>query len=123
MTQRARASAYPAAGNGSARQMRTRACLGVVSALDVGLRPIIAGRNLVMPKTVLVFIGDTPGLSANDLFPCRSFRGFARHVVRPEGFGEHAIDPVSPAAVVFDDFVRDLAHLTLPIRVHFKFAA
>src|SRR5271169_1289840 len=50
-------------------------------------------------------------------------RALRRHfgsVVGREGFGEYAVDLVSPAAVVFDDMIRDLGHVASSLALDSK---
>src|SRR5215831_11899506 len=83
------------------------------SILDVGLRPIIALGDLVVPMTVLVFVGNGGGLSGDDLLRRRALRRPPRHVVARKRLGKDVADSIGPAPVVLDDLVGDLAHLWL----------
>src|SRR5205085_6682988 len=85
------------------------------SALDVGLRPIIACRYFVMPTTSSVFVRDAHRLARNDLFLRCALGRSAGHVVGWKGLGEHAVHPVGPTAVVLDDLINDLGHGSLLI--------
>ena len=63
-----------------------------------------------MPASVLVLVLDDLGASGHALLLGCSLRRRQRRRVRREGLGEHAVDLVGPAAVVLDDFVRDVRH-------------
>src|ERR1700734_1175658 len=80
------------------------------SALDVGLRPVGAGGQLLVPPPVGVFPRDGPGFARYVLFAGGALRRLAGEVVGREGLGEDAVDLVGPAAVVLDDMVGDLGH-------------
>jgi hypothetical protein len=56
------------------------------------------------------------------LFLRRALRRLASEVVGREGLGEHAIGAVSPTAVMFDDLIGDLAHVSLLYQYKSKFA-
>src|SRR3984893_15785822 len=99
-------------GVGAGADLRLR----LPSALDVGLGSIIAGRHFVVPTTILVLVRDARRVSPNDLFFRCALRPSAGHVVGREGLGEHPIDPVGPTAVMFDDLIGDLGHVSLLTR-------
>src|SRR6185312_11677083 len=78
--------------------------------LDVGVGPVAAGRRLDMPAALLVLVFDDLGVARHHLLGRRDFRRAARLLMRREGLGIDALDPVGPAAVVLDDLVGDVAH-------------
>jgi hypothetical protein len=83
------------------------------STFNVGIGPIVAASEFVVPMTFLIFIGNLGPLSRHNLQVRRSFRGVSSLVVGREGLGEHPIDLVGPPAVVLDDFVRYFGHAPL----------
>src|SRR6185437_1601505 len=83
---------------------------GLRLVLDVGLRPVAAGRGLDMPVAVLVLVFDDFGMARLHLLGRRHLGGIARLRVRGEGFRIDAVDPVRPAAIVLDDLVSEVDH-------------
>src|SRR5258705_4080264 len=82
-------------------------------AFDVGLGSVTAWRHFIVPATILVLVRDAGRLSRNHLLLRCALRRFASQVVGREGLGEHGTHAVSPTAVMFDDLIGDLAHLSL----------
>ena len=65
-----------------------------------------------MPTAFFILELDFFGVTGNALFGGGLLRGFQRGRVGRERFGEYAVGLVSPAAIVFDDFVGNLGHAT-----------
>src|ERR1700704_2347584 len=84
-----------------------------LSTLDVGLGSIVAGRHFVVPATILVLVRDARRFSGHDLFLRRALRRPAGHVVGGKGLGEDPVHPIGPTAVMLDDLIGDLGHLSL----------
>src|SRR5262249_56226968 len=83
------------------------------SILDVGLRPIIALGDLVVPMTVLVFVGNGGGLSGDDLLRRRALRRPPRHVVARKRLGKDVAAPERPAPAAVDALLGGPCHLWL----------
>src|SRR6266849_7630100 len=86
----------------------------LLSSRDIGVGPIFAGGNFVVPSPVFVFVRDGRRLPGDDLFLRRLLRSLAGHVVARKGFRENAADAIGPPAVVFDDLIGDLGHGAAP---------
>src|SRR5689334_2938515 len=67
-----------------------------------------------MPTTVLVLVRDARSLSGGMLLAGRPLRGASSVVAGRKGLRENSVSLVRPPAVMLDNFVCYLAHLTLP---------
>src|SRR4051812_27287936 len=67
-----------------------------------------------MPASVLVLVGDARGLPGSVLLAGRPLCGASSVFAAGKGLRVDSIRLVRPPAVMLDDLVRDLAHLTLP---------
>ena len=83
----------------------------------IGIGPVFARRQFVVPMAILVFVRNHGCLSGQDLFSRRALRGFAGRIVTWKRLRKDAVETVSPAAIVFDDLIGDLGHATLLISV------
>src|ERR1700704_2055854 len=95
--------------------MRRSSCS--ISALDVGLGTIGAFRDLAVPLTLVVLIRDAGRAARHLLLAGGALRRPAGQVVRGISLGEHPVDPVGPAAVMLDDLIGDLGHVSLLVVV------
>src|ERR1700704_2969139 len=100
------------AGSADAR-LQENAVRARRSALDVGLWAIVAARDFIVPTAVLVLVGDAGRDAGDDLFPGGALGRLARQVMGLEGLGVDPIDPVRPPAVMLDDLIGDLGHVSL----------
>src|SRR5580704_389954 len=88
--------------------MRMAALFRLALALDFGLGPVVAARQLLVPFAVLVFPGNSAGFTRHVLFLGDAQRRGASRIVGRERLGEYAVDFVGPAAVVLDYMIGDL---------------
>src|SRR5438067_4159358 len=82
------------------------------SALALGLRPVVAAGDFFVPLAFAVFPGNGAGLAGQVLFRRRALRREARRLMGGKRLRVCAVDLISPAAVVLDDAIDDLGHVT-----------
>src|SRR5262245_42975307 len=84
--------------------------LALLAVLHVGVGPIAATGGLDVPLALLVLVFDDLGEARHALLLGRSLGGCQCLRVGGEGLRENAVDLVGPAAVMLDDFIRDVRH-------------
>src|SRR5580704_2502650 len=80
--------------------------------LNCGFRTIGTAVHLVVPASFLVLVGDLCGFARRGLLARRKFRSRASGVAGGERLGIRTIRLVGPPAVVLNNFISDLAHIS-----------
>src|SRR4051794_21699986 len=78
--------------------------------LDIGLRAVAAGGGLGVPLAVGGFVFDGFGAPGHPLLGGRALGCSERRGMRRERFREHAVNGISPSAIMLDDLVGDMGH-------------
>ena len=89
---------------------------GSILVLDDGVRAVSAAGGFRVPLALVILVFDGFRVAGDLLLLGGRLRGCERLGMGWEGFRKHGVNLIGPAAVVLDDLVGDIRHVT-PFRV------